>query len=85
MDDRHEPGVRCIISDSGPGIAPEFRERIFDRYVQTNQGGVQVRGTGLGLAFCKMAIEAQNGRIWVEDEPNGGSRFIFTLPGMPIF
>lgn len=84
LSNQHEPGVRCIISDTGPGVPPEFRQRIFDRFVQTNVGGAPVRGTGLGLTFCKLAIEAQNGRIWVEDEPNGGSRFIFTLPGIPF-
>ncbi len=83
--DQHEPGIRCIITDSGPGIPPEFRERIFDRFLRTNRGGAQVRGTGLGLTFCKIAIEAQNGRIWAEDAPGGGSQFIFTLPGIPKF
>jgi signal transduction histidine kinase len=85
----HEPGVRCIILDSGLGIPPEFREQAFDRYTRTNPGGAQVRGAGLGLTFCKMAIEAQHGRIWVEDAPGGapqgGSQFVFTLPGIPVF
>lgn len=79
----HEPGVRCTITDSGPGIPPEFRQRIFDRFLRTNRGGAQVRGTGLGLTFCKMAVEAQHGRIWSEDAPGVGSRFIFVLPGIP--
>ena len=82
--DNHEPGIRCTISDSGPGIPTEFRELVFDRYMRTNPGGAQVRGTGLGLTFCKMAVEAHNGRIWVEDGPDGGSQFVFTLPGIPI-
>lgn len=81
---RQEPGLRCIISDSGPGIPPPFRERVFDRYMRTNPGGAQVRGTGLGLTFCKLAVEAHNGRIWVEDGPDGDSQFVFTLPGIPI-
>jgi PAS domain S-box-containing protein len=79
-----EPGIRCTISDSGPGIPTEFRELVFDRYMRTNPGGAQVRGTGLGLTFCKLAVEAHNGRIWVEDGPDGGSQFVFTLPGIPI-
>ncbi len=79
----HEPGIRGIIEDTGPGIPPEFRTKVFDRFMHTNPGGAQVRGTGLGLTFCKLAIEAHNGRIWVEDAPGGGSRFIFTLPGLP--
>jgi signal transduction histidine kinase len=81
----HEAGVRCIILDSGPGIPPEFREQAFYRYTRTNPGGAQVRGAGLGLTFCKMAIEAQHGRIWLEDAPKGGTQFVFTLPGIPVF
>lgn len=81
----HEPGARCLISDTGPGIPAAARELIFDRYMRTNQGGAQVRGTGLGLTFCKMTIEAHNGRIWAEASPSGGSCFIFTLPGIPVF
>lgn len=82
--DQREPGVRCIISDSGPGIPAEFRERVFDRYIRTNPGGAPVRGAGLGLTFCKLAVEAHHGRIWVEDDPDGGSQFVFTLPGIPM-
>ncbi len=78
-----EAGARCVLSDTGPGIPPQFQERVFERYMRTNPGGAQVRGTGLGLTFCKMAIEAHDGRIWVEDGPEGGSQFIFTLPGVP--
>jgi PAS domain S-box-containing protein len=81
---QHEPGIRCLISDNGPGIPVEHREQIFNRFMRTNRGGAQVRGTGLGLAFCKMAVEAHNGRIWVEAASEGGSQFIFTLPGIPV-
>ncbi|MCP4424123.1 MAG: PAS domain-containing protein, partial [Chloroflexi bacterium] len=77
-----EPGVRCVIGDTGPGIPAAFRQHVFDRYTRTNPGGAQVRGAGLGLTFCKLAIEAHNGRIWVEDAPHGGSQFVFTLPGI---
>lgn len=78
-------GVCCAISDTGPGIPAEFKERVFERFMRTNPGGAQVRGTGLGLTFCQMAITAHNGRIWVEDTETGGSRFVFTLPGVPYF
>ncbi|MCB8945836.1 MAG: GAF domain-containing protein [Ardenticatenaceae bacterium] len=78
-----EPGLRCALTDTGPGIPPEHREQVFNRFMRTNAGGAQVRGTGLGLAFCKMAVEAHNGRIWVESAVGGGSQFIFTLPGVP--
>ena len=81
----YESGIVCTIQDTGPGIPPEAREQVFERFTRTNQGGAPIRGTGLGLTFCKLVIEAHNGRIWVEDNPAGGSQFVFTLPGMPIF
>lgn len=81
----HDAGVRCTVSDTGPGIAMTHKERIFERFTRVNVGGGQVRGTGLGLAFCRLAIEEHGGAIWVEDAPGGGSRFVFTLPGIPHF
>jgi signal transduction histidine kinase len=81
----HEPGICCEVGDTGPGIAEEDRQRIFDRFTRVNSGGGQVRGTGLGLAFCKLAVEAQGGTIWVEEGLEQGSRFFFTIPGIPLF
>lgn len=81
----HEPGNRVTILDTGPGIPESLRARIFERFVTFNRGGGQIRGTGLGLTFCKMAVEAQGGAIWVEEGPDGGSAFVFTLPGIPEF
>jgi len=73
--------VEVSVVDAGPGVAPEERERIFDRFAQAEAGGIRPRGFGLGLSYCKLAIEAHNGRIWVEPGPEGvGSRFVFTLP-----
>jgi PAS domain S-box-containing protein len=80
--DAHD-GLRCSIIDNGPGIPPEAQSHIFDRFMRTNTGGAQLRGTGLGLAFCRLAIEAHGGSIWVEAEPGAGSTFVFTLPGVP--
>jgi signal transduction histidine kinase len=79
----YESGIRCTVTDSGPGIPEAYQDRIFDRYLHTNPGGAQVQGTGLGLTFCKLAVEGHNGRIWAENGPEGGSRFNFTLPGIP--
>lgn len=73
--------VIISVTDSGPGIPPEDRERIFDRFAQLEGGQARRRGFGLGLAYCKLTVEAHGGRIWVEEGANGkGSRFIFTLP-----
>jgi signal transduction histidine kinase len=71
--------VLFTVSDTGVGIAPEHRQRIFDRFsrLESTEG---VRGTGLGLAFCRLAVEAHGGRIWVESEMGEGSQFRFTLP-----
>lgn len=72
--------MRCAVHDSGSGIPPEYRERIFDRFVQVKGPRGRRRGTGLGLTFCKLVVEAHGGRIWVESEEGKGSTFYFTLP-----
>lgn len=75
------PGyVRVDVVDHGPGIPQEYKESLFDSFVQI-QGRRKVRrGVGLGLTFCRMVTEAHGGRIWIEDNPKGGSIFAFTLP-----
>lgn len=67
------------VKDTGSGIPEEYLGRIFDKFVQVESKEVKT-GRGLGLTFCKMAVEAHGGKIWVESEPNKGSIFIFTLP-----
>jgi NtrC-family two-component system sensor histidine kinase KinB len=71
--------VRCIVRDTGPGIPPEYRTRIFDRFVQIADRPGRRRGTGIGLNFCQLAVEAHGGKIWVDAAPGGGSEFSFTL------
>lgn len=68
-----------VVSDTGPGIPPEYRQRIFDRFARL-ESAEGLKGSGLGLAFCKLAVEAHGGRIWVESEPGHGATFYFTLP-----
>jgi len=70
------------VRDDGEGIPPEYHTRIFDKFVQVADptGKPMRKGTGLGLAFCRLAVEAHRGKIWVESAPGTGSTFFFTLP-----
>ncbi len=74
--------VEVIISvvDTGSGIPPEYLGRIFEKFTQAEKDARAHRGTGLGLTFCKMAIEAHGGRIWAESAVGQGSTFSFALP-----
>jgi two-component system, NtrC family, sensor histidine kinase KinB len=71
--------ITIWVEDHGPGIPPEQRERIFDKFVRLHGDGMS-KGLGLGLAFCRIAVQSHGGTIWVESVTEGGSRFIFTLP-----
>src|SRR5207244_9154852 len=64
--------------DRGMGIPLAYHERIFEKFGQVR--GRKVRGTGLGLTFCKLAVEAHGGQIWLESEEGVGSVFAFALP-----
>lgn len=66
-------GIELRVIDDGPGIAAEMRERIFDRFVQLDHGErvVERTGRGLGLTFCKLAVEAHGGTIAIEDSESG--------------
>ncbi len=69
------------VSDHGPGIAPEFHEAVFDKFFQIRKKSDGRRySTGLGLTYCRMAVEAHRGSIRVESDGIGGSRFVFTIP-----
>jgi signal transduction histidine kinase len=73
--------IEVRVTDLGKGIAPEARAKIFEPFVQLDHGDRvgERTGRGLGLTFCKVAVEAQGGRIWLEDA-NPGAAFCFTLP-----
>ena len=71
--------VLFAVSDDGPGIPPEQRDHIFDRFLRL-ETAADSKGSGLGLAFCKLAVAAHGGRIWVESRPGQGATFCFTLP-----
>jgi len=72
--------IEVRVTDSGPGIPPEYRERIFDRFTRVPGYEGRRRGLGWGLAFCRSVIEAHGGRIWLESEIGQGSTFAFTIP-----
>jgi signal transduction histidine kinase len=73
--------VQISVRDSGPGIAPEDQERIFEEFEQAGRGVLRAQeGTGLGLAVAKQLVELHGGRISVQSQPGAGSTFSFTLP-----
>lgn len=69
------------VTDQGPGIPKRWAGKVFDKFTQieARQSGVAV-GSGLGLTFCKLAVEAQGGHIWLESNPGQGTSVTFTLP-----
>ncbi|RME50955.1 MAG: sensor histidine kinase, partial [Caldilineae bacterium] len=74
--------VEICIADQGEGIPPEHRELIFERFAQLDNPNIEkIRGgVGLGLTFCKLAVETMGGRIWVDSLDDVGAAFHFTLP-----
>jgi signal transduction histidine kinase len=73
-----DPAQLCVsVEDNGRGISPDLQSRLFQKFVTSRHEG---SGSGLGLAFCKLAVEAHGGRIWVESQPDQGTTFTFTLP-----
>jgi signal transduction histidine kinase len=76
--------VEVSVADTGPGIAAEDLDRIFEEFQQTETGARQHDGTGLGLALSKRFVEMHGGRIWCESELGKGSTFRFTLPLRPV-
>jgi PAS domain S-box-containing protein len=71
--------IRIWVQDSGTGIPEGERERIFDKYTRLKEKE-SPKGFGLGLAYCRLAVEGHSGRIWVEGQQGEGARFCFTLP-----
>jgi two-component system sensor histidine kinase KdpD len=77
-DEHH---VRVTITDEGPGIPPELRERVFERFFRIAASADTLPGSGLGLSIAQQLVAAQGGRIWIEDAPAGrGVSVVMTLP-----
>ncbi len=73
--------VIVAVADNGPGIPAHEQTHIFEKFTQIDEAPRRGQaGAGLGLAFCKLAVDVQGGRIWVESEPGQGARFKFALP-----
>ncbi len=77
---REVDGVAVRVKDSGPGVDEKARSRLFQNFAPGSQAA---SGSGLGLAFCRLAVEANGGRIWLEETPGGGATFAVALPAAP--
>ena len=77
-----ENKVLLSVTDEGPGVPQQFRKSIFEKWQRVNTQS-STTGMGLGLAFCRLAVVAHGGHIWVDDAPGGGARFNLTLPVAP--
>jgi two-component system sensor histidine kinase GlrK len=76
-----KPFALVAVTDSGPGIPDEHKQKIFEKFHQIKQGKkISGQGVGLGLAICRTIVEAHRGAIWVEDNPEGGSIISVLLP-----
>ncbi len=81
---RRVVGAPVTVTDEGPGISTQHHQRIFEKFAQMDNGNNKAAASrGLGLTFCKLAVEAHGGSIGVENGALGGSVFWFTLPGHP--
>jgi two-component system, sensor histidine kinase and response regulator len=82
---RNDPhGVLFTVADNGPGIPPQYHEVIFHKFERVKTPNVpRVRSSGLGLAFCRLVVEAHGGRIWVQSSEGAGSAFHILLPVRP--
>ena len=76
-----DEGVEIAVSDQGPGVPPEFREKIFEKFQRLeSRQSMPGSNRGLGLTFCRLAVEAHGGTIWVDDAPEHGAMFRALLP-----
>jgi two-component system phosphate regulon sensor histidine kinase PhoR len=76
--------VLVTVTDHGPGIAPDLRHQVFERFFQVRREGAATQGTGLGLAIVQEIVQAHGGRVWIEEVEGGGTRMCFTLPALGL-
>ena len=69
--------VEVYVSDTGPGLRPDIRDRLFQPFITS-----KAQGMGVGLSICRTIIESHGGRIWAEANPDGGATFRFTVPAV---
>lgn len=80
IESQDQEYVEIHVLDRGPGIPDQYTHSIFDRFFQIPDRPSRKRGSGLGLTYCRLAVEAHTGKIWVEKRPTGGSNFAIALP-----
>jgi len=80
-----DEGIEIAVADQGPGVPPEFRERIFEKFQRLeSRKSLPGANRGLGLTFCRLAVEAHGGTIWVDEAPSGGALFRALLPATEV-
>jgi signal transduction histidine kinase len=72
--------IVVTVKDEGPGVAPEYHARVFERFFRVEPHSTGIAGAGLGLAICKRFVELHGGRIELDSRPGQGAAFRFTLP-----
>lgn len=78
---RPDGQVELCVSDDGPGIPEEAKERVFERFYRADRArSRETGGTGLGLSIVKHIVQSHGGEVWVKSEPGHGAKFFFTLP-----
>jgi signal transduction histidine kinase len=73
-------GIRISVKDYGIGIPEDELDSVFEKFIQSSKTKTGAGGTGLGLSICREFVLAHNGKIWVENNPEGGTTFSFILP-----